>query len=137
MTVETSYETSIEKSIENQGRIERITTLRSVTNIKLSNCTFSQTCGPPKAKVDAAVEVGRAKLEVAGFAPNMPPAAGVAPAVLPKSVGAAAEVWVPNKPPDVVVVAPKRGLFAAAVPNKPPVLAGAGAANSPPAAAPG
>ena len=78
-----------------------------------------------KAPVVAVVEAGNANVDVAGFAPKMLPGCA-AVAVLPKSVGAAAEVWVPNKPPpDVVVVAPKRGLFAAAVPKRPPpVLVG-------------
>ena len=96
------------------------------------------TCDPKeKAPVDA-VEAGKAKEDVAaGFCPKMPPA-GAAVDVAPKSDGAAAEVWVPNKPPPAVVVAaPKRGLFAAVEPKRPPVLVGAAAENKPPAAAPG
>ena len=84
------------------------------------------------------MEAGKAKVDVAaGFAPKSPPA-GAAVEVLPKSVGAAADVWVPNKPPpEVVVVAPNRGLFAAVEPKRPPVLVGAAAENKPPVAAPG
>lgn len=69
-----------------------------------------------------AVVAGSAN-EVVGFAPKIPPVAGVA-VVVPKREGAAADVWVPNKPPEVVVVTPKRGLFAAAAPKRPAVLAG-------------
>ena len=127
-------------SPQRSHQFQHPTPLRPLPKLPPYIQTIDLTCCPNEKAPVEAVDAGKANVEAcAGLAPKMlpPAAAAVAVEVAPNRVGAAAEVWVPNKPPEAVVgVAPKRGLFAAVEPKRPPVLVGA-AANNPPAVAPG